>query len=84
MAKNPPGKEPTGDAGLIPKSGKSPGGGNGKPLQYSCQEIPWAEELEGLHPWGGKESDTTEQLIMQACMKMLENTCAGVVTRDSK
>ena len=25
-----------GDAGLIPGSGRSPGGGNGNPLQYSC------------------------------------------------
>ena len=27
-----------GDAGLIPGSGGSPGGGNGYPLQYSCLE----------------------------------------------
>jgi len=26
------------DAGLIPESGRSPGGGNGYPLQYSCLE----------------------------------------------
>ena len=25
-----------GDSGLIPRWGKSPGGGNGNPLQYSC------------------------------------------------
>ena len=24
------------DAGLIPESGRSPGGGNGNPLQYFC------------------------------------------------
>ena len=28
----------TGDAGSIPGSGRSRGGGNGKPLQYSGQE----------------------------------------------
>ena len=28
----------SGDAGLIPRSGKSPGEGNGYPLQYSCLE----------------------------------------------
>ena len=28
------------DAGLIPASGRSPGGGNGNPLQYSCLENP--------------------------------------------
>ena len=43
-----------GDLGLIPGSGRSPGEGNGNPLQYSC--------LEGYSPWGHKESDTTEQL----------------------
>ena len=28
----------TGDSDLIPGSGRSPGGGNGNPLQYSYQE----------------------------------------------
>ena len=30
----------TGDLGLIPGSGRSPGEGNGNPLQYSCLEDP--------------------------------------------
>ena len=37
------GKEPTctaGDAGSIPESGRSPGGGSGKPLLYSCLQNP--------------------------------------------
>ena len=42
------------DVGLIPGLGRSPGGGLGNPLQYSCLENPMAEEL------GCKESDTTE------------------------
>ena len=29
-----------GDQGLIPELGKSPGEGNGNPLQYSCQKNP--------------------------------------------
>ena len=29
-----------GDLGLIPGSGRSPGEGNGNPLQYSCLENP--------------------------------------------
>ena len=33
-----------GDPGSIPGSGRSPGEGNGNPLQYSCWEIPWTEE----------------------------------------
>ena len=34
-----------GDAGLIPGSGRSPGGGNGNPLQYSCLENPRQRNL---------------------------------------
>ena len=51
-----------GDLGLIPGLGRSPGGGHGNPLQYSCLENPqWIEKPGGLHsPWGCKESDTTE------------------------
>ena len=30
----------TGDTDLIPGSGRSPGGGNGNPVQYSCLENP--------------------------------------------
>ena len=32
------------DAGLIPGSGRSPGGGHGNPLQYSCLENPMYRE----------------------------------------
>ena len=41
------GKESTcnsGDAGLIPGSGRSPGEGNGNPLQYSCLKNPMDRE----------------------------------------
>ena len=34
----------TGDVGSIHGLGRSPGGGDGKPLQYSCLKIPWKEE----------------------------------------
>ena len=30
--------------GSIPGLGRSPGEGNGNPLQYSCLENPWMEE----------------------------------------
>ena len=37
--KNPPvNAGDTRDLGLIPGSGRFPGGGNGNPLQYSCPE----------------------------------------------
>ena len=48
--------------GSVPMSGRSPREGSGNPLQYSCLEISWTEESNGLSPWGRKESDTTEQL----------------------
>ena len=38
MVKNPSAN--AGDVSLIPGSGRSPGGGNGNPLQYSCLENP--------------------------------------------
>ena len=47
-----------GDAGLIPGLGRSPGGGNGNPLQYSCLEIPWTEEPGGLQSTGSQKSPT--------------------------
>ena len=52
----------SGDVGLIPGSGRSPGGGNGNPLRYSGLETPMDRSLVGHSPWGRKESDTTEQL----------------------
>ena len=50
-----------GDPGLIPGLGRSPGEGNGSPLQYSWKSHGW-RSLVGYSPWGGKESDTAEQL----------------------
>ena len=48
------------DAGLIPGLGRSPGEGNGNPLQYSCLENPmdrgaWRATAHGVTEW-----DTTE------------------------
>ena len=40
-----------GDLGLIPGLERSPGEGNGYPLQYSCLEIPWTEEPGRLRIW---------------------------------
>ena len=46
----------TEDAVLILGLGRSPGGGNGNPLQYSCLENP----MDRGACWGSKESHTTE------------------------
>ena len=44
-----------GDLGLIPGSGRSPGEGNGNPLQYSCLENPHGQRsLADDSPWGRK------------------------------
>ena len=52
-----------GDLGLIPGSERSPGEGNGYPLQYSCLEN--AMDRRALWAmWGGKESDTTKKLTL--------------------
>ena len=52
-----------GELGLIPGLGRSPGGGYGNLLQYSCLENPHGERsLAGYSPWGHKESDTAERL----------------------
>ena len=49
------------DSGSILESGRSPVGGNGKPLQYSCLENPHGQRsLAGHSPRGHKESDMTE------------------------
>ena len=48
-----------GDTALIPGWERSPGVGNGNPLQYSCLEDV-QRSLAGYRPWGCKESDTTE------------------------
>ena len=48
-------------AGLIPGSGRSPGGGHGNPLQYSClEDFHGQRKLVGYSPWDRKESDVTE------------------------
>ena len=53
-----------GDVGLIAGSGRSPGEGNGKPLQYSCLENPmdrgaWKATVSGvaraMHDSGTKQ-----------------------------
>ena len=49
------------DVGSILGLGRSPGGGHGNPLQYSCLEDHMDRgSLEGYSPWGRKESDMTE------------------------
>ena len=51
-----------GDLGSIPGLGRSPGGGHGNALQYSCLENPHGQRsLVGYSPRGCKDSDKIEQ-----------------------
>ena len=53
MVKNPPANAgDIRDAGSIPGSGRSAGGGHGHPLQYSCLGNPMEEEPDGLQSMG--------------------------------
>ena len=53
MAKNMPANAgDIGDPGSTPGLERSPGEGNGNPLQYSCLENPWTEEPGGLQSMG--------------------------------
>ena len=56
-----------GDPGsLLLGSGRSPGEGNGYPLQYSCMDRGFhgQRSLVGCSPWDHKESNTTERLTL--------------------
>ena len=55
-----------GDLGSIPGLWRSPGGGHGNPLQYSCLEKPHGQRsLVGYRPWGPKSRTqlSTEQTL---------------------
>ena len=59
------------DTGSIPGSGRSPGGGHGDPLQYTCLENPYGQRyLVGYSPWACKELDTTE-VSWHTCNKIM-------------
>ena len=66
------------DVGSIPGSGRSPGGENGNPLQYSCLENPMDEEpgelwFRGSQRIGHYGSDLTVATficIVFICLKL--------------
>ena len=60
VVKNPPAN--AGDLGSTPGSGRSPGVGNGYPLQYSFLENPMDRGA-----WRVTESDTSEELTLCVC-----------------
>ena len=71
-----------GDLSSIPGLERSPGGGPGNTLQYSCLENSHGQRsLGGYSPWGRKESAMTEQLSTAQHYKTISchNTCKHMV-----
>ena len=70
------GKESTcnaGDVGSVPRLGRSLGGGQGNPLQYSCLEDPTERGAwHGCQSMGHKESGMTEA-TEHACMPVVRS-----------
>ena len=61
QVKNPPAIQKTGDIRLIPGSGRSPGGGNGNSLQYSCLKNPMDRGVWWVIVQKVAELDMTEE-----------------------
>ena len=58
-----------GDLGSIPGLGRSPGEGNGKPLQYSCLENPM--DREAMCPWGCRViHDWVTSVLINNCLNL--------------
>ena len=79
--KNPPAN--VGDAGLIPESGRSPGGGHGNPFQYCCLGKPmdrgaWRATVNGV----GHNLEAKQQQQMHG--KTLRVKYSAVYTRQEK
>ena len=71
VVKNPPVN--AGDTGLIPGLGKSPGVGNGNPLQYSCLRNPmdrgaWQATVHGVAKSQTQLSDFIHSLTHSLCL----------------
>ena len=69
----------TRDLGSIPGSRRSPGGGNGNPLQYSCLENPHGQRsLAGYSLWDCKEWDTTAHTLRDLKVLPYRKFCSFV------
>ena len=84
MVKNLPANAgDTRDVGSIPGSGRSPGGGDGSPLQYSCLENPmdggaWWAAVHGVTKSRTRLSNFTFTFIFHALEKKMA-THSGIL-----
>ena len=75
VVKNPPASgRDAGNVGLISGSGRSPGGGNGNPLQYSCLGNPMDR---GAWQLESRRSQSRAWLTNWACMHALQSLPPG-------
>ena len=79
VVKNP--SASAGDASSIPGSGRSPGGGNGTPLQYSCLENSmdrgaWQATIHGI-----AELDVTDRLMLSHFHFQINRNIATIVLK---
>ena len=58
------------DVGSTPGLGRSPGIGNGNPLQYSCQKVPWTKEPGRLESMGLQNQTQLSMHAMQCKVNM--------------
>ena len=63
-----------GGAGSIPGSGRSPGEGNGNPLQYSSLENSWAKETGRLQSTGSQRMRNDQGMHVCVCVCMGTHT----------
>ena len=60
------------DLGSIAGLKRSPGGGHGSPLRYSCLEHPHGQRgLAGYSAWSRRESDATEPSTLYSSKALL-------------
>ena len=89
VVKNPPANAwNTGDLGSIPGLGRSPGGGNGNPLQYSCLGNPmdrgaWWATVHGVaksQTWLGTHACTHSTIVILSVDCFLNTSPYGLST----
>ena len=61
-----------GDTGSIPRSGRSPGEGNGNPLQYPCLKNPMDGGAWWAAIYGVAQSQTRLKRLSSSSRKLLE------------
>ena len=77
-----------GDLGSIPGSGRSPGEGNGNPLQYSCLENPmdggvWWATVHGVSKSWTRLSDFTLHFSLKKLGNVVMNDLLFLSLRNS-